>query len=170
MQEECRWQSFGQRAAYGFGMTCHGAPQIPIPQCCALLVPILEGEHHQNQVAANPVQVPFDLRMAESPMKDMLCLHHAVSDCAHAPTPRDKQSRSDMVQDRNNNAVPSPIQARPVCLQGRLHRIQRCRCLRAGGNCCLTCLLGSLCWRRPGVQQPPEPRHAGRAAQQMAQA
>ena len=52
-------------AACGFRVTHHGAPQIPIPQRCALLVPILEGEHDQYQIAAYPVQIPFDLQTTQ---------------------------------------------------------------------------------------------------------
>ena len=60
-------------------MTHHGPPQIPIPQRCALLVPVFEGEHHQNEVAANPVQVPFDLHMAQGGMGEAALLSRSCS-------------------------------------------------------------------------------------------
>lgn len=61
-------------------MAHHGSPQIPISQRCALLVPVFEGEHHQNEVATNPVQVPLDLHTAQNMMDNANLLSYS---CLH---------------------------------------------------------------------------------------
>lgn len=61
--------------------THHGPPEVPVAQRGALLVPILEGKHNQNQVAANAVKVAFD----GLPDRLIQCIEWCIAHAAASP-------------------------------------------------------------------------------------